>query len=349
MKDSASMDANARYVRQMKFPPIGIDGQNKLGSGRVLICGCGALGSVLANTLVRSGVGFVRIVDRDFVELSNLQRQVLFTEDDVAECLPKAVAAKRHLNRINSRVDVDAIVADATSMNIRELIADIDVIADGTDNFETRFLLNDAAFHFGVPWVFGGCVGAEGQTATIIPGETSCLRCLIPEVPPPGTTPTCDSAGVIGPIVNIVASLQATEVIKLLAGDHANVNRGLHVIDLWQNRMRQVKLTRLQEANDCPTCQRADYEWLEGKRGSQPTVLCGRNAVQLAAVSEGPVDLEALAGKLANVGDVSRNAYLLRVVVDEFTITVFRDGRAVVSGTDDAVVARTVYSRVIGQ
>jgi adenylyltransferase/sulfurtransferase len=338
-----------RYARQEKFASLGVAGQGRLHDGCVLICGCGALGSVLANTLVRAGIGRVRIVDRDFVELSNLQRQVLFTEQDVAENLPKAIAAKQRLAQINSEVEVEAIVADVTAANISELLQGVDVIADGTDNFETRFLLNDASFHFGIPWVFGGCVGAEGQTATIVPGETSCLRCLIPEVPPPGTTPTCDSAGVIGPIVNVVASMQATEVMKLLCGDLKKINRGLNVIDLWENRLRQVQLDGLRQDESCLTCGESDYEWLEGKRGNQPTVLCGRNAVQLAAVIEGKVDLAALESKLVGIGSVVRNPYLLRLNVTPYVITVFCDGRSVVVGTDDPAVARSVYSRFIGQ
>ena len=339
----------SRYVRQAKFPPLGDAGQEKLATGSVLICGCGALGSVLANTLVRAGVGTVRIVDRDFVELSNLQRQVLFTEEDVAAQLPKAIAAKQHLQRINSQVEIEASVADVTASNIGELLQGINVIADGTDNFETRFLLNDAAFHFGIPWVFGGCVGAEGQTATIVPGETGCLRCLIPDVPAAGTTPTCDSAGVLGSIVNVIASLQAVEIIKLLTGNLNAINRGLNVIDLWTNRMRHVRLNSAKTCNDCPTCTRGDYEWLQGKRGNQPTVLCGRNAVQLAAASAGTVDLAELESKLNGIGRVTRNPFLLRLSVDNFEITVFRDGRAVVAGTDDPTMARSVYSQWIGQ
>jgi adenylyltransferase/sulfurtransferase len=320
-----------------------------LATGRVLIAGCGALGSVLANTLVRAGVGFVRIVDRDFVELSNLQRQVLFTELDVAQNLPKAIAAKQHLEQINSQVEIEAIVADVTAANVGSFIAGIDVIADGTDNFETRFLLNDASFHHRIPWVFGGCVGAEGQTTTIVPGETACLRCLVPDVPAAGTTPTCDSAGVLGSIVNVIASLQAMEVIKLLSGHLECINRGLNVVDLWENRWRQVQLAPLSERSDCKTCGQGDYEWLDGKRGNQPTVLCGRNAVQLAAASEGTVELAELEAKLEDLGTVVRNPYLLRLAVEDFVITVFRDGRAVVAGTDDPAVARSVFSQWIGQ
>ncbi len=339
----------SRYVRQEKFPPLGTAGQERLGKGRVLLCGCGALGSVLANTLARSGVGFIRIVDRDFVELSNLQRQVLFTERDVAAQLPKAIAAKRHLAEINSEVEVDAVVTDLTATNVGALLDGIDVIADGTDNFETRFLLNDAAFHFNLPWVFGGCVAAEGQTATIVPGQTACLRCLVPDVPPPGTSPTCDSAGVVAPIVNVIASCQAMEVMKLLSGHIDRINRGLLVFDLWENRLRQVQLDALSRQSDCLTCGQRVYEWLDGKRGNAAVVLCGRNAVQLAAASQGEVDLVRLAEKLRPLGTVSINAYLLRLAVGDYLITVFRDGRAVVLGTDQPAVARSVYSRYIGQ
>ena len=345
-RDQPSPD---RYARQASFAPLGREGQQRLQSGRVLICGCGALGSVLANTLVRAGVGLVRLVDRDFVELNNLQRQVLYTERDVQEHLPKAIAAQRHLAEINSEVAVEAVVADVTSANVLELLDGIDVIADGTDNFETRFLLNDAAFHLGIPWVFGGCIGAEGQTSTFIPGETGCLRCLVPDVPAAGTTPTCDTAGILGPVVNVIASLQATDVLKLLSGHAERVNRGLNVVELWENRLRQIRLAPLTARGGCRTCQQRDLEWLDGRRGNQPVVLCGRQAVQVSPTSDQPIDLAVLADRLQGLGSLLQNPYLLRLTVDKFVITVFRDGRAVVAGTDDPAAARTALARYIGQ
>jgi len=332
----------------MRYPPIGEEGQRRLLDSKALVCGCGALGSVLANTLVRAGVGFTRIVDRDFLEMNNLQRQVLYDEKDVAAGLPKAIAAQAKLRKINSQVEIEAIVSDVDHTNIGALLDDVDMILDGTDNFETRFLLNDAAAKFNVPWVYGGCVGCEGQSMTIIPGETPCLRCLMQEAPPPGTTATCDSAGILGPIVNIIASIQACEALKILSGNRDAISRVLHVAELWDNRIRQVKLDSLKEAVDCPTCKGEEYPWLEGRRGSHTAVLCGRNAVQLSFPDRESIELATLAQKLEGVGRVSCNRFLLRFEVDGYVITVFPDGRAIIGGTDDIAEARTLYAKYIG-
>ncbi len=337
-----------RYVRQMRYPPLGEAGQRRLAAGRALICGCGALGSMLASTLARAGVGFLRIVDRDFVELNNLQRQVLFDEDDVAADLPKAVAAANKLRKINSAIEIEPVVADVNHANILALGQGVDVIVDGTDNFETRFLINDLAVRENLPWVYGGCVGAEGQTMTILPGETPCLRCLIQESPPPGTLPTCDTAGILGPIVGVIASIQACEALKILSGNRQAVSRVLSVVELWDNRIRQVQVASLREAVDCPTCRRREFPWLAGERGSRAAVLCGRNAVQLSPPSGQSLSLDELARKLEGVGQVRRNPFLLRLTVDDYVVTVFADGRAIVGGTDDLAVARTVYAKYIG-
>jgi len=336
-----------RYARQMRYPPLGEAGQRKLAQGRVLVCGCGALGSVLADTLVRSGVGHVRIVDRDFVETNNLQRQVLFDEDDVARQMPKAVAAREKLRRINSQVEIEAVVADVDHTNIARWAGDVDMIVDGTDNFQTRFLLNDFAVRRGVPWVYGGCLGAEGQTMTILPGQTPCLRCLIRDCPPPGTTPTCDTAGILGPIVGVIASIEAVEALKVLSGNPGSISRKLTVIELWDNHVRQIDVSHLREQVDCPTCKRGDFPWLAGKDGSHTAVLCGRNAVQLTHAGAS-VSLEELAARLESVGRLSRNPFLLRLAVDSYEITVFADGRAIIGGTDDIPTARTVYAKYIG-
>lgn len=332
----------------MAFASLGEDGQRRLSQSRVLVCGCGALGSVLANTLVRAGVGRVRIVDRDFLELNNLQRQVLYDEADVAAGLPKAIAARDKLQQINSQVEIEAVVADVDYRTLPDLLAGVDAIVDGTDNFETRFLLNDASLHYGIPWVYGGCIGAEGQTMTILPGQTACLRCVVRESPPPGSTPTCDTAGILGPIVNVIASLQACEAIKILSGHPEATSRTLTVIDLWDNRLRQIGLDSLREAADCPTCAGRDFPWLEGRQGSHTAVLCGRHAVQLAFAEPRPLSLEDLAGRLQGIGVVTRNPFLLRLEVDRYRITVFPDGRAIVGGTDDIAEAKTVYARYIG-
>ncbi|MCA9152010.1 MAG: ThiF family adenylyltransferase, partial [Planctomycetales bacterium] len=262
--------------------------------------------------------------------------------------LPKAIAAQRKLQLINSSVKVEAHVADVNYGNIESLIAGTDVIVDGTDNFETRFLLNDAALKFNVPWIYGGCIGCEGQTLTIIPGQSACLRCLMRDTPPPGTTPTCDTAGILSPIVNVIASFQACEALKILSGNRDAVSKTLNVFDMWENRFRQIQLDALREANDCAACAKHEYNWLNGERGSQATVLCGRNSVQLNFPERETTALAALAEKLQTVGKVTQNAYLLRLEVGDYRITVFADGRTIIGGTNDESEAKSVYARYIG-
>jgi molybdopterin/thiamine biosynthesis adenylyltransferase len=337
-----------RYERQVRYAPWGEESQRKLLASRVLVCGCGALGSVLANTLARAGVGHLRIVDRDFLELNNLQRQVLFDEDDLAAALPKAVAAARKLSRINSDIEIEPVVADVDHTNIARLCEGVDVIVDGTDNFETRFLLNDAAHRFGIPWVYGGCLGAEGQTMTILPGKTACLRCVVAEPPAAGTVPTCDTAGILASIINVIASIQALEAMKILAGKIDAVSPYLTVIDLWENRLHQLKTASLREQGGCPTCGRGTFEWLSGDRGSRTAVLCGRNSVQLSPADRAQVSLDDLAGKLDGTGSIVRNPFLLRLTVDRYQITLFADGRVIISGTDDPSEARTVFAKYVG-
>jgi adenylyltransferase/sulfurtransferase len=339
----------SRYIRQMRYAPLGEEGQRAISAGRALVVGCGALGSVIANTLARAGVGHLRIVDRDFLELNNLQRQVLYDEEDVAAGLPKAIAAANKLRRINSQIEIEPVVADISPANIGELIQDVQVIVDGTDNFETRFLVNDAALQAGIPWIYGGCLGAEGQSMTILPGETPCLRCLMPDAPPPGTTPTCDSAGILGPIINIIASLESMEALKILAGHRAATSRVLTLVDVWDNRLRQIKLdSLLAQRGDCPACQGTEYPWLTGQRGSHTAILCGRNAVQLSFPDRSTISLEELERKLAGLGTITRNAFLLRFAVDDYLLTIFPDGRAIIGGTEDISEAKTVYAKYIG-
>jgi adenylyltransferase/sulfurtransferase len=290
----------------------------------------------------------VRVVDRDFLELNNLQRQVLYDEDDVALGLPKAIAAANKLRRINSEIEIEPVVADVSHRNVAELAGDVDVIVDGTDNFAVRFLLNDFAVKHGKPWVYGGCIGAEGQSMTILPGETACLACLMADAPPPGTTPTCDTAGILGPIVGVVASIEAAEALKILSGHREAVSRRLTIIDLWDNQVRSVNLSKLRESSDCRVCKHREFVWLSGERGSAPAVLCGRNAVQLNAAPGAMVSLEDLATRLAGIGQIQRNAFLLRLAVNGYVLTVFPDGRTIVSGTDDIATARTVHARYIG-
>jgi len=349
----ASADANpldlqsSRYARQMRYAPLGVEGQRKLLASTALVVGCGALGSVIANTLARAGVGKLRLVDSDFLELNNLQRQVLYDEDDVAAGLPKAIAAKNRLVKINSSIEIDAVVADVDHTNIEHLLDGVDCLVDGTDNFETRFLLNDAAVKLGIPWIYGGCLGAEGQTLTILPGQTSCLRCLIPEPPPPGTTPTCDSAGILATIINVVASLESNEALKILSGHSEAISRSWTVIDLWDNTLRQIKIDSAHVA-DCPCCGKREFTWLSGERGSHTAVLCGRNSVQLSFPGRAAVALDQLEAKLAAVGQVTRNKYLVRAAIGPYNVTVFPDGRAVIGGTEDIAEARSVYAKYVG-
>ena len=336
-----------RYIRQVRFPPLGEAGQRRLTAATAVVCGCGALGSMAASWLVRAGVGRVRIVDRDFVDSSNLQRQVLFDEDHARTGAPKAVAAAETLRRANSEVSIEAVVADLDHRNIAQVCGDAGVLVDGTDNFETRFLINDFAVHAGTPWVFGACLGATGQTMTILPGITPCLRCLIPECPPPGATETCDTAGILGPVVGVVASLEALEAIKVLSGNREATVGDLRVIDLWTGRQRTIAASHLRASGNCPACQRGELHFLTGRQGSRTAVLCGRNAVQLGR-SETIVDLTALAERLRGVGEVVENPYLVRLKTDGYEITVFADGRAIVAGTDDPSLARTVHAKYVG-
>jgi adenylyltransferase/sulfurtransferase len=346
--DAITPEGFERYARQMRYAPIGEEGQRRLSAARALVCGCGALGSVIANTLARSGVGLLRIVDRDFVETNNLQRQVLFDEPDVAAGLPKAIAAADKLRKINSQITVEPLVVDVNYTNVLALTDGIDIILDGTDNFETRMLVNDVALKRGLPWIYGGCLGAEGQTMTIVPGETPCLRCLMHDPPPPGTMPTCDTAGILSPIVNIIASLQSNEALKILSGNSQAINRSLTVVDVWENRIRQVSLDALAAAKECPACNQHDFPWLDGRRASHSAILCGRNAVQLNPPGRAAISLAALAEKLSSVGKVSQNRYLLRVAIDDYLLTIFPDGRAIIGGTADIVTARSLYARYVG-
>ena len=338
---------SSRYARQMRFAPLGAQGQRRLLASRALVVGCGALGAVIANTLARAGVGRLRIVDRDFLELNNLQRQVLYDEDDVAAGLPKAIAAQNRLRRINSQIEIEAHVADVDHTNIERLLGGVDCLVDGTDNFETRFLLNDAAVKLGIPWIYGGCLGAEGQSLTILPGQTPCLRCLMPEPPPPGSTPTCDSAGILATIIGVIASIESGEAIKILSGHAEAINRKWLVMDLWDNTLRQIKLDGAQAA-DCPCCVRRDFPWLAGERSSHTAVLCGRHAVQLSFPGREPLSLDDVAAKLSAVGQVTRNKYLVRAAIGQHQLTVFPDGRAVIGGTDDVAEARSVYAKYVG-
>jgi adenylyltransferase/sulfurtransferase len=345
MATDATLD---RYSRQMRFPGVGEEGQRRLLDSHVTLAGCGALGTVLANALVRAGVGHLRLVDRDFIEENNLQRQVLFDEHDVAENLPKAEAAARKLSAINSSVHVEPVVADIDRTNILDLVQDADLILDGTDNFEIRYLINDVAVKFGKPWVYGGCIGSHGQTMTILPGETPCLRCVFEAAPAPGEAATCETAGVLSPIVNIIASYQAAEAFKILAGQREHINRELIYIDVWDNIHRRIKIAPLFGKVECPCCRRRRFEWLDGEQGSQTTSLCGRNAVQVSHRFSAQLNFEEMARQLESLGQVSYNRFLLKFDVDGYQFTVFPDGRAIIKGTSDVEKARTLYAKYVG-
>ncbi len=336
-----------RYARQTIYPGIGEAGQRALLAARVTIIGVGATGSVLANHLTRAGVGHLRLVDRDFVELNNLQRQLLYDEDDVAGMLPKAVAAARKLRRINSTIQIEEIVTDVTPANVESLVADADLVLDGTDNFATRYLINDVCIKLGKPWVYCGVIGAYGMTMTIRPHVTPCLRCIMGEMPAPGTVPTCDTAGVIGPIVALMGSLAAAEAIKLIVGNGV-LNAGMIHVDLWEDSFDRFDLGG--PRGDCPACGQHDYQFLNAEAGARLTTLCGRDAVQVSVVGTRQVDLAALASRLqaAHVGQVQSNPYLVRARIDGYEITVFPDGRAIIKGTGDEAVAATLFARYVG-
>jgi adenylyltransferase/sulfurtransferase len=332
-----------KYSRQILFSPIGAEGQEKLLESKVVILGCGALGTAQANTLVRAGVGTVRIVDRDFVEESNLQRQMLFDEADARESLPKAVAAERKLRQINSEVAVEGIVADADSSNIEEFIAGFHVVLDATDNFETRYLLNDAAVKLGIPWIYGAVVASYAATMTILPGRTACLACIFPKSPS-GMHETCDTVGVISPAVSWAAAIQSTEALKILLGRQSELHGSLLAYDLWSNRFQQVKAPR---DSKCSVCVGHEYAYLE-QGGATHISMCGRNSVQIHQAESRALDLAALKARLERFGPVVANEFLLKCSLDPYELTVFPDGRAIVKGTQDPAVARGLYARYIG-
>jgi adenylyltransferase/sulfurtransferase len=340
-----TMDPLARYSRQMLFRPLGRAGQERLAAARVLVAGCGALGTVLAGTLVRAGVGFTRIVDRDVVEMTNLQRQVLFTEAHVAEGLPKAIAAARSLAQVNSTVAVEPVVADLTADTIEPLLADVDVVVDGLDNFATRYLINDACVKHGRPWVYAGVVASYGMVMPVRPGVGPCYRCVFREPPPPGVAQTCDTAGVLGPAVSVVASLAAMEAIKVLV-DPPAVSDEIIAIDVWHTSFE--RLPQPPRDPGCPTCGQRRFEFLDEWAPHQTVSLCGRNAIQVSVSPPARLALSALAARWEGLGDVTASAYLARLRTGDHELTVFPDGRAIVKGTEDPALARSLYARYVG-
>jgi len=332
----------SRYAKQVLFKPLGEAGQKKLSTSRVAVIGLGALGSMIANHLVRAGVGYTRLVDRDFVELDNLQRQVLYDEDDVKAALPKAVAAERRLSKINSEVRLEARVVDVSHATVEGLIQDVDLVVDGLDNFETRFTLNDACVKLGKRWVYGGCVGSYGMVMTVLPGEGPCFACLVGEKPAPGSSPTCDTAGVLNTAVAVVASLEATEALKLLIGKAEPP--ALQTLDVWSNQWQRVKVPR---SEACDACVKRNFRHLVAAP-SGTAVLCGRNAVQISPVNAVTLDLAEAERRLSALGKVRRNEYLLKASIDGCELTLFPDARAIIQGTNDPARARSLYARYVG-
>ncbi len=337
---------NQRYSRQILFSQIGKSGQEKLISSRVLLVGCGALGASHAEMLARAGVGKLRIVDRDFVEFTNLQRQTLYSESDAKDRFPKAIAARNRISEINSEIEVEAIVADVNKNNIESLVENCNLVIDGTDNFQVRYLVNDACVKLSKTWIYGAAVSSYGTTMTIIPQETPCLRCIFEEIPDAGSSPTCDTAGVIMPIISTISAVQVSEALKILTGNFDKLHRSLLQFDVWQNDWRKIKLN---EPNpDCVCCVERKFEFLESENTEFFTTLCGRDSVQISAPKPTQIDLNSLAEKLRHLSQVKQNEYLVRFTVENFEVTVFKDARAIIKGTDDLTVARSVYAKYLG-
>jgi molybdopterin/thiamine biosynthesis adenylyltransferase len=339
-------DRLERYARQVILPGWGQEGQRRLAQKTAVVVGCGALGSHVAEHLARAGVGRLVLADRDFVEWHNLPRQALYDEEDARAGLPKALAAARRLRRINAQVEIHEHVMDVNADNVEALIDGADLVLDGSDNFEVRYLLNEACVKQGLPWIYGGVLGTYGLTAAILPGETPCLRCLLGPMPPPGAVATCETAGILGTIVAIIAALEVTEGFKILMDRREELLRSLVMVDVWNGDFERAAVQKGKEP--CPVCDQGRYELLEAKRGSMTTVLCGQQAVQVSPRAPRSLDLEALARRLAGSGPVDANEYLVRLDVDGKQLTVFADGRAIIKGTDDPALARSLYARFIG-
>lgn len=337
---------NERYNRQILFQPIGKDGQSKLINSKILIVGCGALGCSHAETLTRAGIGKIKLVDRDFVEFSNLQRQTLYTETDAKERLPKAVAAKKRLAQINSEIEIEAIIADINHSNVESLVKDCDLIIDGTDNFQIRYLINDTCVKLNKPWIYGAAVAAYGATMTIFPDKTPCLRCVFEEMPNAGSAPTCDTAGVIAPIISSISAIQTTEALKILTENFDKLHKSLIQIDIWQTEWRKIKLGAPNP--DCETCAKRNFEFLDAENIEFSAALCGRNAVQVLPPKATQIDLQQFAERISSIGEVKQNEYLARFTVGDFEITLFKDARAIIRGTDDIAEARSLYARYVG-
>ena len=363
-----------RYHRQTLLPGFGVEGQERLLNSRVLVVGCGALGTVIVNMLARAGVGEIIVADRDFIEVTNLQRQVLFDESDVANAIPKAEAAKLKIAKINSSVKMVAVVDDVNHTNIEKLAGidhpdygPVDLIMDGVDNFETRYIVNDCAVKHGIPYVYGGAVGTVGASYAVLPhtpegnspweqsGQaTPCLRCIYEQAPPPGVNPTCDTAGVIGSAVSMVSNYQVAEALKILTGNLERVNPAMLSFDLWDNSFRQLKVVRAYDIGECACCKGRKFDFLDGAFASQTTTMCGRNAVQITVPKDEArkLDFEAVAKALEAHGKVNASKFMVRAEITDngepYELTLFSDGRAIVRGTKHANVAKGIYAKYVG-
>jgi molybdopterin/thiamine biosynthesis adenylyltransferase len=340
---SMTVSSEERYSRQILFRPIGPEGQKRLLEARVAIVGCGATGSALAALLARAGVGFLRIIDRDYVEPSNLQRQLLFDESDAADSLPKAVAATRKIKSFNTNIEVESRVTDLTPATIEELLAGTQLVLDGTDNFETRYLLNDFAISKSIPWIYAAAVSSYGVTMTVVPGETACLACIFPDSPS-GTFETCDTAGILNSAAASVAAIEATEALKILVGDRSSLRRTLLSFDLWDNDRAEISTANLRA--DCRCCAQRDFVHLAGS-GRPHITMCGRNSVQIHERHR-PVDFAEMQLRLAAHGMVRHNDFVLKFWREPYELTLFPDGRAIIKGTTDTAVARSLYARFVG-
>ena len=342
LQAKAMKDQTDRYSRQEIFAPIGKDGQRQIRNAKVLVVGCGALGTNIASLLARAGTGFLRIVDRDIVELSNLQRQVMFDEQDVRERLPKSRAALRHLQKINSEVKVEALVKDVNPRSITPLVDGIDIVLDATDNFEVRYLVNDLCVKEKIPWIYGGVIGASGATMSFVP-EGPCLSCVWPDPPQTGQTPTCHTAGVLNTAPALIGAIQVTEAIKIMVGKPTRST--LWHLELWEG---QTAAVRVEKNDSCPVCGKDEYRYLNAEATSWVTSLCGRDAVQIVPADSVQIDLETLEKKLRQVGTTHNNGYMLGVEIEGVHFTIFPDSRVIVHGVTDEAKARSLHARYIG-
>ncbi|KLA30487.1 molybdopterin-synthase adenylyltransferase MoeB [Bacillus cereus] len=335
-----------RYSRQQLFKPIGSRGQEKIRNKHVLIVGAGALGSASAESFVRAGIGKLTIIDRDYVEWSNLQRQQLYSEQDAREKIPKAIAAKNRLEQINSEVQIHAFVMDAVAENMEDLLKNVDVIIDATDNFDIRFVINDLSQKHNIPWIYGSCVGSYGMSYTVIPQETPCLHCVLKNVPVTGVT--CDTAGIISPTVQVVAAYQVAEAFKILVGDFSAIRKTFFMFDIWSNQNHFIKLGKI-KTDDCPSCgSHRTYPYLSYENQTKVAALCGRNTVQIRPVENRKYDFDDMEKVLNKLGKVDRNPYLLSCQLNDYRVVIFRDGRVFIHGTNDISKAKQLYYRIFG-